>query len=194
MANFPGSLKTARLITTLRRLEKKLQENVSLSSKILLQRIFGRTLRFFRRSEQLPWSAPEVKSWDSADLSLLLAELSVRQPATSSSDTIRASIVIPVFNKANFTFHCLRSLAKEIDFNTTEVIVVNNASTDETGQLLSELRGFIHVIDNDENRGFVDGCNQGAAAATGEYLIFLNNDTLVLAGWLQNLLDTVDSD
>jgi len=178
----------------LRRLKKKLQDNLSLSSKILLRRIFAWALHPFRKPEQLPWSAPEVKPWDTADLSLVLAELSARQRATSSADTIRATIVIPVFNKANFTFHCLRALAKEIDFNTTEVIVVNNASTDETGRLLSELRGFIRVIDNEENRGFVDGCNQGAAAATGEYLIFLNNDTLVLAGWLQNLLDTADRD
>ena len=194
MANFRGSLETARLRTTLRRLKQKLQNNLSLSSKILLRRIFARALRPFRKPEQVSWSAPEVKPWDSDDLSLVLAELSARQRAVSSADTLRASIVIPVFNKADFTFNCLRSLAKEIDFTTTEVIVVNNASTDETARLLGELGGFIRVIDNEENRGFVDGCNQGAAAATGEYLVFLNNDTLVLADWLQNLLDTVERD
>jgi GT2 family glycosyltransferase/glycosyltransferase involved in cell wall biosynthesis len=194
VANFRGSLETARLRTTLRRLKKKLQDNLSLSSKILLRRIFARALRPFRKPEQLPWTAPEVKPWNAVELSLVLDELSGKPSATSSTRPIRTSIVIPVFNKADFTFQCLRSLAKEIDFNTTEVIVVNNASTDETGQLLSKFSKSIRVIDNEENRGFVEACNQGAAAATGDYLVFLNNDTIVLPGWLQNLLDTVDSD
>ena len=165
---------------------------MSLSSKIFLRRIWARTLGPFRKPEKPQWSAPEVKPWDSTDLSLFLDGLSGKQRATRSTDIIRTSIIIPVFNKANFTFQCLRSLVKEIDFNATEVIVVNNASTDETCLLLSELRDFISVIDNQENRGFVDACNQGANAASGDYLVFLNNDTIVLAGWLKNLLDTVE--
>lgn len=178
----------------MRLLKHTLQKKLSLSSKILLRRIFGRLVRPFRKPVKPQWSAPEVKPWNPADLSLFLDGLSGKQSATRSTETIRTSIIIPVFNKADFTFQCLRLLVKEIDFNTTEIIVVNNASTDETGLLLSELHNFIRVIDNQENCGFVDACNQGANAASGEYLVFLNNDTIVLAGWLQNLLDTVNSD
>jgi GT2 family glycosyltransferase len=108
--------------------------------------------------------------------------------------TPRASIIIPVFNKSEFTFQCLRSLVREVDLDETEIIVVNNASTDETAQLLARFGSLIHVIDNEENRGFVDACNQGAARARGGHLVFLNNDAVVLTGWLDELIATVESD
>ncbi|HZT57203.1 MAG TPA: glycosyltransferase [Pyrinomonadaceae bacterium] len=120
-------------------------------------------------------------------------ETAVETPQATSS-SVKTSIVIPVFNKAEFTFQCLRSLIREVDFDDTEVIVVNNASTDETREMLSHFDGFVRVIDNDTNRGFVDACNQGAAAARGRFLVFLNNDTVVLPGWLENLVETIESD
>jgi GT2 family glycosyltransferase/glycosyltransferase involved in cell wall biosynthesis len=106
----------------------------------------------------------------------------------------RASIIIPVFNKAEFTFQCLRSLVREINFEDTEIIVVNNASTDETDELLARFNRFVRVVRNEENRGFVDACNQGAAEARGQYLVFLNNDAVVHAGWLEELIATVEAD
>ena len=112
---------------------------------------------------------------------------------TSVVRTIKTSVVIPVFNKVEFTFQCLRSLVRELNFEDTEVIVVNNASTDETRELLSHFGDLVRVIDNDTNRGFVDACNQGAAAARGKYLVFLNNDTVVLPGWLGALVETIES-
>ncbi len=105
---------------------------------------------------------------------------------------IKSSIVIPVFNKAAFTLQCLHSLLTEIDLRESEVILVNNASTDDTTQVLLQFSDLIHVISNEENRGFVDACNQGAAAARGEFLVFLNNDTQVLPGWLKYLEDTIE--
>lgn len=112
----------------------------------------------------------------------------------SDSASIQTSLVIPVFNKAEFTFQCIRSLLGEIDFNETEVIVVDNASTDETPRVLSHFSDFVRVIRNKDNQGFVDACNQGAAVACGKYLVFLNNDTEVLAGWLRHLVETIESD
>jgi O-antigen biosynthesis protein len=105
---------------------------------------------------------------------------------------IRVSIVIPVFNKAEFTLNCLHSLLKEIDLRRTQIIVVDNASTDRTAEILSQFSDLIRVISNEENRGFVDACNQGAAAARGEFLVFLNNDTEVLPGWLNPLEETAE--
>ena len=98
-----------------------------------------------------------------------------------------------MFNKAAFTFQCIHSLLQEIDFSKTEVVVVDNASTDETAAVLEHFENVIRVISNEENRGFVDACNQGAAAARGKYLIFLNNDTTVLPGWLEGLLETIEA-
>ncbi len=120
--------------------------------------------------------------------------LSRKRPLDKQAGEIQTSIIIPVFNKVDFTFQCLQSLFQEIDLTTTEVIVVNNASTDETIRVLAHFGDLIRVIANRENQGFVDACNQGADVASGEYLLFLNNDTIVQAGWLGNLLDTVKND
>jgi GT2 family glycosyltransferase len=120
-------------------------------------------------------------------------------PAAPAEDldparVVNASVIIPVFNKAEFTFQCLRSLLREVDFSDAEVIVIDNASTDETAELLSRFRDRVRVISNAENRGFVDACNQGASVARGRYLVFLNNDTVVLPGWLDRLVETAERD
>jgi GT2 family glycosyltransferase len=107
---------------------------------------------------------------------------------------VLTSIIIPVFNKVEYTFQALRALLREVDLEANEIIVVNNASRDETAQLLAHLGSLIKVINNEENRGFVDACNQGAQAARGRYLIFLNNDTQVLPDWWQSLVETVARD
>jgi GT2 family glycosyltransferase len=114
--------------------------------------------------------------------------------ASREERTPRASIIIPVFNKAEFTFQCLRSLARELDADDAEIIIVNNASTDETAELLARFGETLRVVSNNENRGFVDACNQGAQAARGQYLVFLNNDAVVLPGWLDELIQTVEAD
>lgn len=111
-----------------------------------------------------------------------------------SERAIQTSIIIPVFNKAEFTWQCLNSIVKEIDFARAEIIVVDNASTDNTEEVLARFADYVRVIANERNAGFVDACNQGAAAARGKYLLFLNNDTTVLPGWLDSLVETIESD
>lgn len=120
--------------------------------------------------------------------------LSRKRPLDKQAGEIQTSIIIPVFNKVDFTFLCLRSLFQEIDLTTTEVIVVNNASTDKTSQVLDLFSDFIRVIENAENQGFVDASNQGAAIARGEYLLFLNNDSVVQPQWLHHLLESAAND
>lgn len=112
----------------------------------------------------------------------------------SEKENIKTSIIIPVFNKAEYTFQCLRSLFREIDLSTSEIIIIDNNSTDETAKLLDFLGNKIRVIKNSKNKGFVEACNQGAAQARGQYLVFLNNDTLVQKNWLETLLKTFDND
>jgi len=149
--------------------------------------------------------APHAEGFGASDLLLLARAASFRKHEggtdeadektvrTSDVRTIKTSVVVPVFNKVEFTFQCLRSLVRELDFDDTEVVVVNDASTDETRELLSHFGGTLRVIDNDTNRGLVDACNRGAAAARGKYLVFLNNDTVVLPGWLNALVETIES-
>lgn len=103
------------------------------------------------------------------------------------------SIVIPVFNNANLTYGCLESIADRTPAGLYEVLVVDNASTDETGNVLGAFEG-VRVIRNQVNRGFVRACNQGFEAATGGFVLFLNNDIVVLDGWCERLLETLTRD
>ncbi len=99
------------------------------------------------------------------------------------------SIVIPVFNHFKHTYHCLESLARLTDNTTFEVIVVDDCSTDETPQEIKNTQG-IRYHRQPENGGFIQSCNTGAAMAQGQFLLFLNNDTEVLPGWLDELYHT----
>ena len=102
------------------------------------------------------------------------------------------SIVIPVFGKCNLTLHCLKSLDAISDRRSFEVIVVDDASTDETGAVLSTLAG-IRYLRNDDNLGFLESCNRGADQARGRYILLLNNDTLVQDGAIDALADTFEA-
>ncbi|HST28252.1 MAG TPA: glycosyltransferase, partial [Rudaea sp.] len=107
--------------------------------------------------------------------------------AVPASTTPRVSIVIPVHNKIDYTVACLRSLAAHPGAAAFETIVVDDASSDATAERLAQVDG-IRVLRNARNMGFVGSCNAGAAAARGEFLAFLNNDTVVEDGWLDALL------
>ena len=99
------------------------------------------------------------------------------------------SVVIPVYNHAEFTYRCLQSLRNNSTTNSFEVIVVDDCSTDETQELLGRMKG-IRVVRNEKNSGFIVSCNTGAAAARGKYIWFLNNDTLLTPGSLDTLVAT----
>lgn len=135
-----------------------------------------------------------VASPEPTGLATLLASNPSRLSNPSQARNIKTSIIIPVFNKAEFTYQCLRSLRDVLDFEQTEIIIVNNASSDETSRLLEYFKEYVQIIDNRENLGFVDASNQGARSARGDYLVFLNNDTIVASGWLDSLLETIESD
>ncbi len=120
-----------------------------------------------------------------------LSENSVITQAPSSQ--FDCSIIIPVFNRVELTQQCLTALAKVTDGIRYEVIVVDNASTDETKKLLSALGGDIQIVTNETNLGFAKACNQGAHLSRGKYLVFLNNDTIPLSGWLENLIQEVET-
>jgi GT2 family glycosyltransferase/radical SAM superfamily enzyme YgiQ (UPF0313 family) len=112
--------------------------------------------------------------------------------AAPAAPAFDVSIIIPVFNRADLTRQCLTKLAEVTDGVRYEVIVVDNHSTDETPEFLAGLSGDIHVIRNEDNLGFAKACNQGAKAARGKYLVFLNNDTIPLQNWIQPLVQEVE--
>src|SRR4029077_10795803 len=114
-------------------------------------------------------------------------------PPTASATSFDCSIIIPVWNKLELTEQCLAELARVTSGISYEVIVVDNHSTDDTAQFLAQLSGDIQIIRNSENLGFAKACNQGARAARGRFLIFLNNDTIPLSNWLTALVAEVTS-
>ncbi|MES2606095.1 MAG: glycosyltransferase family 2 protein, partial [Pseudomonadota bacterium] len=99
------------------------------------------------------------------------------------------SIVIPVFNKSEFTFHCLETTLLNSGELPYEVIVVDDCSSDNTQEVLQVVKG-IRVIRNEKNSGFIHSCNAGADAARGEYILLFNNDTEPQPGWLDALVNT----
>lgn len=99
------------------------------------------------------------------------------------------SVIIPVHNKASLTRQCLDTiLAQSHPGIELEIVVVDDGSTDFTPRLLRNYEGQITVITNSPGKGFAGACNAGAAAASGEYLVFLNNDTLPEPDWASALV------
>jgi GT2 family glycosyltransferase len=97
------------------------------------------------------------------------------------------SIVIPAHNKVEVTYLALCSLLLAHNDASFEVIVVDDASTDETATLEDIVSG-ITVLHNDTAQRFIRSCNRGAEAAKGDYIVLLNNDVEVTAGWLDELI------
>ena len=101
----------------------------------------------------------------------------------------QVSIIIPIYAAWAHTLACLRALAEHPPRTPFEVIVVDDASPDESLQFLRQIEG-IRVHARTENGGFIAACNDGATLAQGQYLVFLNNDTVPQPGWLEALLAT----
>jgi GT2 family glycosyltransferase len=106
--------------------------------------------------------------------------------------SVRCSIVIPVHGRAGLTRQCLDAIIAEPPQVDHELIVVDDASPDDTGEALESYQGAVRVVTRRENGGFARACNDGAAAGTGEYLVFLNNDTIPVAEWLDALVAVAD--
>ncbi len=101
------------------------------------------------------------------------------------------SILIVTYNSATFVRPCLDSLLRNTAYPRYEVVVVDNASTDETVRLLQEYAERdqrLRFYCLPQNAGFAGGNNRAAQESRGEYLVFLNIDTMVTGGWVGRLL------
>ena len=107
----------------------------------------------------------------------------------SVSPKPEVSVLLVLFNKAELTFGCLRSL-QEITDLACELSIVDNGSSDDTDILLSRIESA-NVIRNTENLHFIKSVNQAARAARGRYLLILNNDTRLVPGSLEAAVATI---
>jgi GT2 family glycosyltransferase/glycosyltransferase involved in cell wall biosynthesis len=138
-----------------------------------------------RVNKKKPENKLNKPALSSAVLKLAVRNISFPEP----SGKPEVSIVIPVYNKWQFTINCLKSVS-ENTLGNYEVIVVNDASIDETVELLAGVKNLF-LINNSVNSGFVDSCNLGAKFCKGDYILFLNNDTEVTENWLPPLIETI---
>jgi GT2 family glycosyltransferase/glycosyltransferase involved in cell wall biosynthesis len=99
------------------------------------------------------------------------------------------SIVIPIYGQLAYTLNCLDSLFAHITHYSAEIIIVDDCSPDESGRYLPELPQ-IRYHRQAVNGGFIESCNTGGQLARGHFVLMLNNDTRVVAGWLDALIDS----
>lgn len=159
----------------------------------------------FNRFPRLFQASAAYQAWQGQQAAAPPAEVMVHQrleglvDATATAGKLRipggvapeprVSVIIPVYNKLHYTLRCLDAIATHPPADPIEVIVVDDGSSDDTQAQLSQ-RDDLRYLRNPENLGFVGSCNHGAEVARGELLFFLNNDTAVLAGWLDHLVQT----
>ncbi len=111
--------------------------------------------------------------------------------AITAAPEALVSVVVVTWNNVELSRRCVESVLHDSGWSNLEVIVVDNASSDATPEWLAELEEReprARVVRNAENRGFAAGCNQGLSLARGEFLVILNNDTVVGPGWIRTLL------
>ena len=129
----------------------------------------------------------EVRDW-ARDLSQLASRL------REKSVLPKASIIIPVYNQIRFTLACLHSIFAHVGRHDYEIIISDDNSIDQTSAVFRNNFPRVRYLRNEDNLGFVRNCNKAAETARGRYIVFLNNDTVVLPGWLDELVRTLDKD
>ncbi len=131
----------------------------------------------------------EQQTWHHRARDLARAVNTLKQP--------KVSVIVVTYNNLDLTKACLHSLEIYSHYSNYEVIVVDNASSDDSPNYLREwvAQGDNRtIILNPDNKGFAAGNNQGLLAATGDYLVLLNNDTYVTPGWISSLVKHIERD
>lgn len=101
------------------------------------------------------------------------------------------SIILVNYNTATLTCNCIKSIYDKVNDIDYEIIVVDNASQDDSCELIAQTFPDVRLIKSNSNLGFGRANNLGAKSATGDYLFFLNTDTLLLNNPLPYFLQTL---
>jgi GT2 family glycosyltransferase/glycosyltransferase involved in cell wall biosynthesis len=136
--------------------------------------VVGCVARLWPRRGDRPLSPPDTN--DAAGL--------------SNSNALTASVIIPNWDGRELLDECLPSVVADVAATPGqhEVIVVDNGSVDDSVAFLRANFPSVRVVALPSNEGFIGGCNAGARAARGRYLVMLNNDMKVAPGFLRTLL------
>ena len=137
------------------------------------------------------WDAKAVQA--DRYVSALIAEVT-RLARARPEAPIAASIIVPVYNKLIYTLACLYTLLAQPARANYEIIVADDVSTDATQAVLGAIGGAVRHVRPAKNLGFLRNCNAAAKVARGDVIVLLNNDTVILPHWLDELVDTLRAD
>lgn len=114
---------------------------------------------------------------------------------TKADCSLRASIVIPMYNAGGFIASCLESVLRQtVSPAEYEIIVVDDGSTDGSAEQVETRFPGVRILRSPKNLGFARAANLGAREARGRWVIFLNVDTCLAEDWLAQLLAVAESD
>ena len=117
-----------------------------------------------------------------------------RQPVTNDANP-QVSVIVVNHNGKHFLEECLTSVENSYySRDKYEIILVDNASSDGSVEFTTNIFPQVRILKLDENYGFCKPNNEGAKIARGEYIVLLNNDTVVTREWLSELMKGVSSD
>ncbi len=112
----------------------------------------------------------------------------------TAADSPQASVIVLGYNGKEFLEECLSSLLdQDMPLAQYEVLYVDNGSSDGSPELVRQRFPQVAVLQLDRNHGYAEGNNIGLRHARGEFVIFLNQDTVVHSSWLRQLIEGVRS-
>ena len=107
---------------------------------------------------------------------------------------IDLSIIIVNYNVKEFLLNLLESIHNATQNISSEIIVVDNGSTDGSQALIKSDFPNVVLVENENNEGYAGGCNSGISHTTGKYILFLNNDVEVAENFVEEMYKSIESD
>jgi GT2 family glycosyltransferase/MoaA/NifB/PqqE/SkfB family radical SAM enzyme/glycosyltransferase involved in cell wall biosynthesis len=119
--------------------------------------------------------------------------LTLREKALNKSNSPIVSVIVPIYNQVKYTLEFLSSiiLKTSLDF---EIILIDNASSDNSANLIQEKYPQVIIIRNENNYGFPQAINQGIQVSRGRYILIANNDIVLTQNWLERLIEIAETD
>src|SRR5262249_46266043 len=113
-------------------------------------------------------------------------------PAISGSPDV--SIVVPVYNQLPFTLSAIASVYAQRTRYSYEILLADDGSNDQTRTITDGMLPRVRVVRHTKNLGFMANCNAAAQLARGAFIVLLNNDTIALPNWLDELIAPMQAD